>query len=251
MSGDRRFMYVRASAVSDFRPVTSIAISGTTSVAVGGTTTLTAAVSPAGASDRTVTWQSSNSTVATVSASGVVTGKAAGTTTITATARDGSGKSASVQVRVGPLDNTLMNVQLPETGTGYKTYEIPARRFGTEKMIHTLQEIGRQWDAKGWGPIGIGCIGLNGGGVCHTAHGRSHQAGKDVDIRPIRTDGTGDSVTIFQNAYSRERTRELIKIILAAGDVRLIYFNDEVLINEFSKVEPYADHNDHLHVSFN
>ncbi|MGS3403952.1 Ig-like domain-containing protein [Citrobacter amalonaticus] len=58
----------------------------TASVNVGDTTSLTATQAPVDATD-TVTWESSDPEVATVSASGVVTGVAAGTATITAKVR--------------------------------------------------------------------------------------------------------------------------------------------------------------------
>ncbi len=61
--------------------------------------TLTATVVPATASVKTVKWSSSNSSVATVSSTGVVTAKAVGTTTITATSTDG-GYTASCVVKV-------------------------------------------------------------------------------------------------------------------------------------------------------
>ncbi|MBW3095442.1 Ig-like domain-containing protein, partial [Bifidobacterium sp. 64T4] len=83
-------------------PVTSVAISGTgvsagkLSVKQGASAQLTATVNPSNATDKTVTWKSSNTAVATV-ANGKVTGVKAGTATITATA---GGKSASVTVTV-------------------------------------------------------------------------------------------------------------------------------------------------------
>ncbi|MBQ6179548.1 MAG: Ig domain-containing protein, partial [Bacteroidales bacterium] len=67
-------------------------------VNVGGTVSLTAAVTPSNAADKTVTWSSSDAAVATVSNSGVVTGVKAGTATITATAHDGSGVKATCAV---------------------------------------------------------------------------------------------------------------------------------------------------------
>ena len=55
--------------------------------------TLTATVNPSDADDKTVTWKSSNETVATV-ADGVVTFVAAGTATITATATNGTAETS-------------------------------------------------------------------------------------------------------------------------------------------------------------
>ena len=66
----------------------------------GKTETITATVSPSTANNTGVTWSSSNTTVATVSSSGVVTGKSRGTATITVTANDGSGVSAACAVEV-------------------------------------------------------------------------------------------------------------------------------------------------------
>ncbi len=53
-------------------------------------TTLTATVLPVNAADKAVTWNSSKTSVATVSSGGVVTAVAAGTATITVTTQDGS-----------------------------------------------------------------------------------------------------------------------------------------------------------------
>lgn len=56
----------------------------------GKTKTLVATVAPTTASDRTVTWKTSNKKIATVSSKGVVTAVAAGTANITATSGDGN-----------------------------------------------------------------------------------------------------------------------------------------------------------------
>ena len=63
---------------------------------------LTATVLPNRATDKSVTWESSNTYVATVSADGLVTAVNGGSCTITCTAMDGSGVSATCRVHVDP-----------------------------------------------------------------------------------------------------------------------------------------------------
>ncbi len=69
-------------------------------VSEGKTTTLIATVKPDNATNKTVRWESSDTTIATVSDTGVVTGKKVGNVTITAKATDGSNVTASCIVTV-------------------------------------------------------------------------------------------------------------------------------------------------------
>ncbi|HMG94497.1 MAG TPA: Ig-like domain-containing protein [Chryseolinea sp.] len=83
----------------------TIAVTGVTvtpsaaSLSVNGTTQLTTTVSPSNATNKNLTWTSSNAAVATVNNNGLVTAIAAGTTTITAKTVDGN-KTAACNVTV-------------------------------------------------------------------------------------------------------------------------------------------------------
>ena len=103
-------------------PVPTVAVSGVslnkTSLSFTGTgssQTLTATVSPSNATNKTLTWSSSNTSVATVS-NGVV--KAVGFGTATITAKSNNGKTASCSVTVNPIQPTGIKAT-PETSTLY------------------------------------------------------------------------------------------------------------------------------------
>ena len=82
-------------------PVTSLELNkGTLTLQEKDSDTLTVTVKPADATNQDVTWKSSDTSIATVSADGTVTAISAGTATITATAKDGSGVSASCTLTV-------------------------------------------------------------------------------------------------------------------------------------------------------
>jgi hypothetical protein len=86
--------------------VTGVTISAASvSVNSGATTQLTATIVPADATNQKVTWTSSNNAIATVSASGLVTGVASGIATITVTTDDG-GKTATSKINVDFSDFT-------------------------------------------------------------------------------------------------------------------------------------------------
>lgn len=86
---DGGFTDTCALTVTEPIDVTGVVLTPTTAeAAIGYTVTLTATISPADATFKTVTWSTTDPDVATVS-NGVVTGVAAGTATITVTTTDG------------------------------------------------------------------------------------------------------------------------------------------------------------------
>ena len=105
--------------------VTGVELGKTTAtIPYGGTETLTATVAPDGATDKTVTWASSNTSVATVDENGVVTAVALGKATITATAANGTDdtaddKTATCEVTVEKADPTVKTAPAAVAGLTY------------------------------------------------------------------------------------------------------------------------------------
>ena len=103
--------------------VTEITVNpSSASLNVGGTTNLTATVLPNNATNKEITWSSSNNSVATVTASGAVTAQGNGTCTITATAKDGSGVTGTCSITVSP-SIVLTGITLDNVKTTYQVGE--------------------------------------------------------------------------------------------------------------------------------
>ena len=179
-------------------PVTSVAItgagvsSGKLSVKKGASAQLTATVNPSNATDRTVSWTSSDTSVATVDRTGKVTGVKAGKATITATA---GGKSASVEV----------TVEEPQT-----TVQITFDAAADLKAGETLYAVGD------WGQ-GKGKIWNRAGGVRLAQSGSIYTGTAKVDrnhamtFRLIKVDASGR--TTWDPASDRKTTADKTKSI--------------------------------------
>ena len=83
----------------------------TAMIGVSEKLTLTATVLPANATDKSVRWTSSDSTIAAVSSYGVVTGKSVGTVTITARTSNGKSATCRITVKSDPVRVYMNNIR--------------------------------------------------------------------------------------------------------------------------------------------
>ena len=95
--------------------------------------TLTATITPSNATDKSLTWESSDTNIATVDTNGVVTAVAQGSTTITATAADGSGEKATCSVTVKEAAN------VPVTSVSLDKTSLELTEGGTGTLIATVE----------------------------------------------------------------------------------------------------------------
>lgn len=122
--------------------VTDVSINNQTLTlaAGGGTATLVATVNPSNATNKNVTWSSSDTNIATVSANGVVTPLSVGTVTITVNTADGNKTAACVvTVNTVPVTVTGVSVNNP-AGTGDVTVSATASNYGSSTA--TVELIG-------------------------------------------------------------------------------------------------------------
>lgn len=83
-------------------PVTDVKITGNTKVNVGSSIELKAVITPSNATNKNVTWESSDNKIAKVDSNGKVTGVSDGDVTITVTTKDGN-KKASITITVSSV----------------------------------------------------------------------------------------------------------------------------------------------------
>jgi peptidoglycan hydrolase-like protein with peptidoglycan-binding domain len=123
--------------------------------------------------------------------------------------------------------------------------------WGTGATIGQLEAAAAAFVATGHGRVAVGDLSFEHGG--NIPGHATHEVGLDVDLRLVRKAGNQCSFGTNRRlaSYDRAATRMLINAIRAAapGHVKLIYFNDPVLIRE-GLTTWYPAHDDHLHVRY-
>ena len=123
--------------------------------------------------------------------------------------------------------------------------------WGTGAAIGQLRTATKRIYDAGHGRVALGDIGFEHGG--NIPGHETHEQGLDVDVRPMRDAENQCSypTNYRQTAYDRAATRALIREICAAapGHVKVIYFNDPVLIGE-GLTTRLSGHDDHVHVRY-
>ena len=182
-----------ASGISDYiifnvipTPVSSINLNTTSiSLKAGETFSLSATVLPNNATDKSLIWESSNASVATVSDNGVVKGISLGQTEITVSAIDGSGVSAVCQVNVipTPADGIKIDQLGPIQMKAGDTYQLTATvmpETATDKSVT-------------WSSDAPGSVTVDENGLLH-----AHAVG-ELHITATNSSGQSDRIVVVVN----------------------------------------------------
>jgi len=123
--------------------------------------------------------------------------------------------------------------------------------WGTAQAVASITAAAAKVVTLGYGRVSVGDIGFEHGGDIPLHE--THERGLDVDVRPLRraNDQCRWGTNWRWSSYDRAATRAFIRQIRAAapGHIKVIYFNDPVLIRE-GLTRWYPGHDDHIHVRY-
>ncbi len=186
--GDNNSQDNKDPQVSATVKVSSIKLSAASKeIAAGKKIKLTTSVFPADATNKAVTYKSSNTKYASVDKTGKVTVKKAGagkTVTITATAADGSGKSASYKIKI--MKSAVKSVKIKAAKTVKAGKKVKAKV--------TVKTTGKKANKKlKWTSSNTKYATVSSKGVIKT---KKAGKGRTVKITAAATDGSGKKSTV-------------------------------------------------------
>lgn len=131
----------------------------------------------------------------------------------------------------------------PEGGLFAFTGSSGSGYYGRPETLSKMYDVEWRWNLQGKSTrIEINELSVEVGPT--PGHG-THQDGQDVDIRPMRTGGSGP-VTFRSPNYDRAATQSLVDTIRAVSPKATIYFNDPSI----KGVQYFDGHDNHIHVRF-
>ena len=164
--------------------VTGVKLSATVAeLTIGNSKQLTAAIAPTNATNKGVTWSSSNTNVASVSSSGVVVAKGEGTATITVRTDDG-GYTAACTIRVSKPSPSVVAV----TGVKLSAIGIELPVGGSKRLSTTITPSNATNKAVTWSSDNTSVAAVNSSGLI-TAKGEG------TATVTVRTDDGGYTAT--------------------------------------------------------
>ena len=139
---------------------------------------------------------------------------------------------------------------IPDNGVGFRTNNRTNNSHFATQVVHDLLiKIAGLWhDLHPDRPISIGQLSHKGGGSFFPPH-HQHKLGIEADMRPLSKDGQDLHLTFSSAEYSRDLTREFVKLLRSNASMHRVFFNDPTLIAE-SLTSHAEGHNDHLHLWF-
>jgi penicillin-insensitive murein DD-endopeptidase len=138
---------------------------------------------------------------------------------------------------------------VPVGGVGFRTNNRTGNSHFATQVIHdSLIKIAGLWhELHPDHPISIGQISHKGGGDFPPHH--QHKLGVEADMRPLSKDGQDLKLTFSSAQYSRDLTREFVKLLRSKARMHRVFFNDPKLIAE-SLTNHATGHDNHLHLWF-
>ena len=187
------YVYKRESVTPNVNQKPVVAVTGikvdavSSKIAAGKSVQLKAIVAPENATNKAVTWTSSNNKYASVSATGKVTLKKKGigkTVVITATAKDGSGKQASYKIKIMKHAVKSVSLKAAKTVKAGKKVKVKASVKTTGKSANKKLK---------WTTSNAKYATVSSSGVVKTYKAGK---GKTVKITAVSTDGSNKKKTI-------------------------------------------------------